>query len=93
MFGSMLQNIIFSVIFIFLIHHLICFFTNTLTIPKIKDLVNSPSQKYKDIFEIISQNDGNTVDPSNYLPKTNMKDELKMFLKKQLSESTNICDL
>ena len=101
MFGSILQITIFSVIFIFLIHHLICFFTNTLTIPKIKDLVNAPSQKYKDIFEIISQNknengenDENNLDHSAFLPKLNMKDELKMFLKKQLNnESTNICDL
>ena len=92
MLGSILQIAILSVIFIFLIHHLICFFTKTLTVPKIKDLVNSPSQKYKDIFEIISQNNGDE-DHSQYLPKINMKDELKMFLKKQLSESTNISDL
>ena len=97
MFWAILQITIFSVLFIFLIHHLICFFTQTLTVPKIKDLVNSPSQKYKDIFEIISKNGNSRIDNldhSAYLPKPNMKDELKLFLKKQLNnESTNICDL
>ena len=43
-----------SIIFIFLIHHLLLFFKSTLTVPKIKDLVNSPTQKYKNIYETIS---------------------------------------
>ena len=42
-----------SIIFIFLIHYLIEFFKSTLTIPKIKDLVNSPSQKYENMYNII----------------------------------------
>jgi hypothetical protein len=32
---------------------LIVFFKNTLTIPKIKDLVNSPIKKYEDMFDVI----------------------------------------
>ena len=45
-----------SIIFIFLVHHLIGFFKTTLTVPKIKDLVNSPSQKYQNIFDTINTN-------------------------------------
>ena len=51
--------IIISIILIFLVHNLINFFKTTLTIPKIKDLVNNPSQKYENIYNII-KNDLNT---------------------------------
>jgi hypothetical protein len=30
------------------------FFKTTLTVPKIKDLVNSPNQKYQNIYDTIS---------------------------------------
>jgi len=50
---------VLSIIFIFLIHHLILFFKENLTVPKIKDLVNAPSQKYKDMYKIISQDKEN----------------------------------
>ena len=32
------------------------FFKTTLTVPKIKDLVNSPNQKYQNIYDTISNN-------------------------------------
>jgi hypothetical protein len=51
-----IQITIISIILIFLVHHLIHFFKTVLTVPKIKDLVNSPNQKYKNIYETISQN-------------------------------------
>ena len=43
-----------SIILIFLVHHLINFFKSTLTVPKIKDLVNTPTQKYENMFNVIS---------------------------------------
>lgn len=51
-----IQITIISIILIFLVHHLIHFFKTVLTVPKIKDLVNSPNQKYKNIYETISHN-------------------------------------
>ena len=48
-----IQMSILSIILIFLVHHLIVFFKNTLTIPKVKDLVNAPIQKYEEMYEII----------------------------------------
>jgi hypothetical protein len=48
-----IQISVISIILIFLVHHLIVFFKNTLTIPKIKDLVNGPIQKYENMYEII----------------------------------------
>ena len=54
MLAWIIQITIISFIFIFLVHHLIQFLKNTLTVPKIKDLVNNPSKKYDSIYEIIS---------------------------------------
>jgi len=51
-----LQITIISIILIFLVHHLIVFFKSNLTVPKVKDLVNAPAQKYDDIFRTISSN-------------------------------------
>ena len=100
-----------------MVHNILCFFKSTLTIPKIKDLVNSPITKYQHIFDTISnsnksQSYNNNKDYKDYnndlsdsytdidlLPTENidsssasssgMKDELKMFLKKQLNTSGN----
>jgi hypothetical protein len=96
------QITLISIIFIFLVHHLLVFFKNTLTIPKIKDLVNSPMQKYEDMYSIIHQEKPRlhnaTINIDEILPKydmkqqtqnetkNEMKNELKSFLKKQLSQ-------
>jgi hypothetical protein len=67
------QTIIISIIFIFLVHHLITYFKQILTVPRTKDLVNSPIQKYNDMFKIISNSDTSssspTINVSDYLPK------------------------
>jgi hypothetical protein len=51
-----IQITIISIILIFLVHHLINFFKSVLTVPKIKDLVNTPNEKYKNIYDTISHN-------------------------------------
>lgn len=61
MLAWIIQISIISIIFIFLVHHLFGFFKSTLTVPKIKDLVNSPSQKYQNIFDTISKNTSYTA--------------------------------
>ena len=66
MLSWIIQISIISIIFIFLVHHLLCFFKTTLTVPKIKDLVNSPNKKYQQIFDTISNgNDSNTYSNTN----------------------------
>jgi hypothetical protein len=96
-----IKTVIISVIFIFLIHHLIEFFKNTLTVPKVKDLVNVPTQKYEHIFNTISKNTVNKNNTEkeeqsislstniNSLPvvDNDMKHELKKFLKQQMSNN------
>ena len=87
-----LQVTIISIILIFLVHNLIGFFKSTLTVPKIKDLVNAPAQKYENILSVLSNS--NSGASNTYLPESlelssnpnasSMKNELKNFLKNKL---------
>ena len=54
MLSWIIQITIISIILIFLVHYLIEFFKSTLTVPKIKDLVNTPTQKYDSMFSVIT---------------------------------------
>ena len=99
MLSWIIQITLISIILVFLIHHLINFFKATLTVPKIKDLVNVPTQKYENMLNIIKNNSNNSssYNTNDYLkeykivdllPQSDeptMKSELKSFLKKQLN--------
>lgn len=106
MLGWIIQIAIISFIFIYLVHHLLNFFKNMLTVPKVKDLVDSPNKKYEDIFATLNNtnksfsnnnsNSNNSFTEIDLLPSSNkdssntdMKDELKNFLKKQLNSNDN----
>lgn len=99
MFVWILQITIISIIMIWLVHHLVGFFKSMLTIPKIKDLVDSPSQKYKNIFDQMNSNSVKPVQQYNnadLLPKEDdMKKDLKNFLKKKLNanQADNTTDI
>jgi hypothetical protein len=45
-----LKTIFVSLLLIALVHYLYGFFKNTLTVPKVKDLVNKPAQRYNQMF-------------------------------------------
>jgi hypothetical protein len=51
-----LQITIISIILIFLVHYIIVFLTSNLTVPKVKDLVNMPTQKYETMLNALSGN-------------------------------------
>ena len=95
MLSWVIQITFISIILIFLVHHLINFFKSTLTVPKIKDLVNTPTQKYENMYNIIQKKPNTSSESADYtlidlLPKEEgptMKNELKNFLKKQLHTS------
>lgn len=67
------KTILISFILIFLVHHLITYFKQILTVPKTKDLVNSPIQKYNDMFKIIG---GTTESLNSNANSTNSKPNL-----------------
>ena len=70
-----------SLALISLIHYFINYFKNTLTVPKVKDLVNLPTKKYENIY--------NTILNKEKEDSNEMKNELKIFLKKQLNGTNN----
>ena len=74
-----IQISIISIILIFVVQNLIYFFKSTLTVPKIKDLVNSPHQKYEAMFNIISSSQ--PISTSTYLNNINNSDEYSSYIK------------
>ena len=92
MYLLIIQWSVISLILIVLVHYLYSFFQATLTIPKIKDLVNRPACAYKEIYETIN-NEHQSTDTkknnpinsviNNSIPSgqnQSMKDELKSYL-------------
>ena len=60
-----IQNILFSISLIVVIHYLYIYFETTLTAPKVKDLIHCPKQKYKSLFDTINKNLDNNIIPSS----------------------------
>jgi hypothetical protein len=80
-----LKITLISLILIFIIHNIIQFLKTTLTVPKIKDLVHSPLQKYETIIKNMSSS---KLQPVEFVDPDAMKNELKNFLKGQLKSSS-----
>jgi hypothetical protein len=66
-----IKQIVLSLVVIILIHYLYLFFKTNLTVPKIKDLVHRPEQKYKEMYQSITPPKEEAAD---------MKLELKKYL-------------
>jgi hypothetical protein len=66
---------IISIVLVILVHHLINFFKSTLTVPKIKDLVNKPSQKYENMYNIINNSNNNSNNNNNNSNDSNNKNQ------------------
>ena len=83
-----------SFIFIYLVHQIFLFFKSTLTTPKIKDFIYSPTKKYDEIYQTINSKNNNTIslDDTTMIndlhiqspTPSDMKNDLKTFLKSQL---------
>tara|TARA_B100001175_G_C19247956_1_gene513228 strand:+ start:203 stop:520 length:318 start_codon:yes stop_codon:yes gene_type:complete len=84
-----IQITIISLVTIFLIHSIYRYFKETLTIPKVKDLVNKPNEKYDEIYKIISKE--NNSGEINYAKSasSDMKEELKIFLNQQINSNNS----
>jgi len=82
-----IKTAVISIIFIFLIHHLIEFFKNTLTVPKVKDLVNIPTQKYEHIFNMLNKKNYENNNITN-----NMNNDIEK-INSNINLSTNINSL
>jgi hypothetical protein len=93
MFFNTIKTICISLLLIALIHYLYSFFKDTLTVPKIKDLVNKPAKRYDEMFDILSNSKRQGVEhiqSESMLESSNiqresiqsetMQEELKNFL-------------
>ena len=81
---------IISFILIVLIHYLYSFFKSTLTIPKVRDLVNKPRERYNEMIDTIKYNDSvKYKDNNNINNQDNMQDELSNFLQ-DLKKNKNV---
>ena len=67
-----IQTLILSIVLILLVHHLILFFKDTLTIPKIKDLVNTTDDKYENMYKIISRSNEQGIKEKSPLDSTTL---------------------
>ena len=85
-FSWILQIILISIILIILTHHTLIYLKDSLTVPKVKDMIHAPSKQYEEMHKII-QND--FLNETKNETKNEMKNELKNFLKKQMSESSS----
>lgn len=96
MISWIFQMTIISIIFILIVHHLIIFFKDNLTVPKVKDLVNVPAQKYQAILDIISKKENiqefKHPEDNVKIDTESMKNELKSFLKEQFNNKTTSLD-
>lgn len=84
MIFNIVKWIIFSVVLIALVHHLYDYFQGTLTIPKTRDLVNRPAERYEEMLSTVKSNintDSRVNDKPTEKDTNNMKDELADFLK------------
>ena len=89
-----IQVLVTSFVIIFVLHNLYVFFKDTLTVPKIKDMVKRPQQKYETLFRELRNNGiNNGANNSNNSNNSNnginvnandesnaMKNELKRYL-------------
>jgi len=84
---SILKWTCISLTLIFLVHHLYMFLLNTLTVPKITDLVNKPTEQYREMQASTANGHANghasangNANGTNVDPQTTMAVELSAFL-------------
>ena len=82
-----IQTTIISLVIIFLVHSIYTYLKETLTVPKVKDLVNKPNKKYDEILSTVQKSKNNLnknsekkTDTITSETKVNMKNQLHSFL-------------
>jgi len=87
---------ILSLVLIYLLHYLYSFFVSTLTVPKVKDLVTLPQEKYNEMLLSLQQQSqpfqrNSTINDNsnNTASNQSMKEDLIHFLKDLGSDTTS----
>jgi len=90
MLSWIIQITIISITIIFLVHYLFNFFKETLTVPKIKDLVNIPNKKYENMFNIISKKNTESYTEIDLLPNLDTNTNLNLVETKSSLDSDSM---
>ena len=85
MFVLVVQWTIISLALITLVHYIYSFLIDTMTVPKIRDFVNKPNDRYK---EIISKSNKIATEPQ----QDEMQNELREFLNNIKKDSVSVSD-
>ena len=81
MLFNTIKTIVISLLLIALVHYLYTFFKDTLTVPKVKDLVNKPAKRYDEMYDSIRMQNSMVMQQQQSTPvQQSMQDELKNFL-------------
>ena len=80
-----IQQVLLSFILIFTVHYIYEFFKDNLTQPKVKDLVNKPKHKYREIYDSIIANNSEEKEESKEIMKAELQDYLKELSSKKLN--------
>ena len=75
-----IQVSVVSLLIIFVMHNLYSFFKDTLTVPKIKDMVKRPQQRYDTLFRELRNQVVAEQPIANASANDDMKNELKRYL-------------
>jgi hypothetical protein len=65
----LLQNVVFSISLIVILHYLYIYFKATLTSPRVKDLIHCPKQKYESLFDTIERGNRESTDFPSIVPQ------------------------
>jgi len=76
--------VLISLILILLIHYLYFFLKNTLTVPKVRDLIYKPQMQYNELLKYSNveekEGEGEKDDDKKYLEEDEMSAELKKYV-------------
>jgi len=76
MFWYLFKISILSLLIVIFIHHIIIYFKNSLTTPKIIDCVNKPKKEYENIKEILKDIKEEKEEKEEVIDLDTMKEEL-----------------
>ena len=91
MFFGIIKWVLISLILILLIHYLYYYLKNTLTVPKVRDLIYKPQMQYNELLKYseIDKKENKEEEDNNNDKKYLEEDEMSAELKKYVEELNN----
>ena len=90
MFFGIIKRVLISLILILLIHYLYYYLKNTLTVPKVHDLIYKPQMQYNELLKYSEiDKKENKEEGEEYKKEGDEEDEMSAELKKYVEELNN----